>query len=164
MGKKLLFKAAIAAAFAIGLVSTNAVALEKREVEAVVTILEQLSADTGQTVFYDEEAAQEWFEIDEESSQLIAAAGFTDTSWKNAFDQTMAGFIASMPSADRDEMEEKYAGKLNEAKMTPEQKQAAMEMLRAQLDKINAIRTRGAQYRGVVGPYAARLKLLSKQE
>lgn len=56
----------------------------------------------------------------------------------------MAGFIATTPPAETDKMMEAYADKLDEAtKMTPEQKQAAMEMLRTQMGNFNALRERG---------------------
>lgn len=165
MAGSLFFRAAIAAAIVLGLSANNAAALEKREAEAVVTILERLSSETRKTVFYDEDAAQEWFEIDDESSQLIPAAGFSGTSWKAAFDQTMTGFIASIPQAELEEMMEEFADKLGElGKMTPEQKTAATEMLRAQMGNFEAIREKGAPYRNVVAPYSERLKRLSKSE
>lgn len=165
MARKLFSRAVIAAAFAFGLAATDTAALETREVEAVVTILERLSAETGKTVFFDEEAAQEWFEIDDESSQLIPAAGFTDASWKDAFDQTMAGFIATISPAELEKMMEEFADKLGEvAKMTTEQKQMVIEMLRAEMGNFDAIRERGAPYRSAVEPYAGRLKLLSRQK
>lgn len=162
MARKLLSRAVIAAAFAFGLAATDAAALETREVEAVVTILERLAAETGKTVFFDEEAAQEWFEIDDESSQLIPAAGFTEPSWKDAFDQTMAGFIATISPAELEKMMEEFADKLGEvAQMTPEEKQAVMEMLHAEMGNFDAIRERGARYRSAVEPYALRLRMLS---
>ncbi|MFC3209247.1 hypothetical protein [Aquamicrobium soli] len=165
MMRKLLSKAAVAAAFVLGLAVTDAAALDAREAGAVVTILEKLSAETGKTVFYDEEAAQEWFEIDDESSQLIPAAGFSDDTWKAAFDHTMMGFIASIPQAELEQMMEEFADKLGElGKMTPQQKQAAREMLRAEMGNFDAIREQGARYRSAVAPHAARLRLLSLQK
>lgn len=159
----LFSKAAIAAAIAFGLSVTGTAALEMREAEAVVTILERLSSETGKTVFYDEDAAQEWFEVDDESSRLIPAAGFSEAGWKAAFDQTMTGFIASIPQAELERMMEEFADKLGElGRMTPEQKQAATEMLRAQMGNFDAIRAEGAQYSDTVAPYAARLKRLSQ--
>ena len=165
MTGNLFCKAAVAAAVAFVFCATSASALEKREAETVVTILERLSSETGKTVFYDEEAAQEWFEIDDESSQLIPAAGFSETSWKTAFDQTMTGFIASIPQAELQQMMEEFADKLGElGKMTPEQKKMATEMLQAQMGNFDIIREKGAPYRTVAAPYADRLKRLSKTE
>ncbi|KAB2680899.1 hypothetical protein [Brucella pseudintermedia] len=165
MTGNLFHKSAVAAAIALGLSATSAAALEKREAEAVVAILERLSSETGKTVFYDEDAAQEWFEIDDESSQLIPAAGFSETRWKAAFDQTMTGFIASIPQAELEQLMEEFADKLGElGKMTPEQKKAATEMLRAQMGNFDVIREKGAPYRNVAAPYADRLKRLSKTQ
>lgn len=163
MARRLLSRVVIAAAFAFGLAATDAAALETREVEAVVTILERLAAETGKTVFFDEESAQEWFEIDDESSQpIIPAAGFTEPSWKDAFDQTMTGFIATISPDELEKMMEELADKLGEvAQMTPEEKQEVTEMLHAEMGKFDAIRERGAPYRSAVEPYAMRLRILS---
>lgn len=159
---RLLRGAASIAVFACGLAATPAAALDAREVEAVVAILERLSSETEKTVFYDEEAAQEWFEIDDEASQIIPAAGFTDASWKEAFDGTMTGFIASIPEAELEAMMEEFVNGIAEAaKMTPQQKEEARKMLHAELGRFEEIRALGAQYRGVVAPYAPRLRKLS---
>ncbi|HWK67971.1 MAG TPA: hypothetical protein VNS34_23860 [Rhizobiaceae bacterium] len=141
-----------------------AMALDAREVQAVVTVLEKLASETGDTVYYDDEAAEQWFEIDDESSQLIPAAGFTRASWKEAFDQTMTGFIASIPDAEFEQMMEDFIDKIAEiARMTPEQKQTAAEGLRAERGKFDAIRNRGAKYKAVIIPYAERLRKIALQ-
>ncbi|MGI6852560.1 hypothetical protein [Mesorhizobium sp. 1B3] len=139
-------------------------ALDARDVQAVVTVLEKLASETGDTIYYDEEAAEEWFEIDDESSQLIPAAGFTRASWKEAFDQTMTGFIATIPNAEFEQMMEDFINKIAEmARMTPEQKQSAVDGLHAERGKFDAIRNRGAEYKAVVIPYAERLRKIAIQ-
>lgn len=149
-------------AFACAIALSPARALETREVEAVVTVLEQLASETGDTVYYDEDAAEEWFEIDEDTSRLIPAAGFSRASWKTAFDRTMTGFIATIPRAEMELMMEEFTDRLGEiAKMTPEQKEEANAMLRAEMGTFEAVRARGAPYRGTVAPYAQRLRKLS---
>lgn len=159
---KLLSRATLVAALALSLAPSRADALERREVEAVVTILERLSAATGKTVFFDEEAAREWFEIDEGTSRLIPASGFTGASWKDAFDQTMAGFISAIPPAELEAMVDDFAAKLDEArKMTPGQRQVVKELLHEQMRGQQEIRDNGMPYRGVVSPYFARIKSIS---
>lgn len=165
MTRKLLYKVAIAAAFTFGLTIGNADALNAREAESVVTILEQLAADTEKTVFYDDDAASEWLEIDSESSRLIPAAGFSEDSWQRAFDETMTGFIASIPRAEMERMMREFAGKLGElGQMTPELKQEVAEMLQEQMSTIDAIREQGARYQTIVAPYVERLRVLSFQQ
>ncbi|MDR6759245.1 hypothetical protein J2Y48_004561 [Mycoplana sp. BE70] len=144
-----------------GMVSyaSPAAALDSQEAERVVTILENLVTETGGSVFYDEEAAEEWFQIDDETSRLIPAAGFTRTAWKTAFDQTMTGFIASIPQAEMEQMMEDFMDKIGEvAKMTPQQKEEAMALLRAEKRNFDGIRARGAEYREFVSSYIPRLR------
>ncbi|KRE07144.1 hypothetical protein ASE63_23140 [Bosea sp. Root381] len=158
----LLAGIALVAALAFAFVPTGAAALDMRKAGTVVTILERLSVESGKTVYFDEEAAAEWFEIDEEASRLIPASGFTRTSWKDAFDQTMAGFIAAIPPVELETMIDEFATRLGEAaKMTTAQKQAAREMLRAHAQALDNVRKRGEQYRDAMLPYVARMKKLS---
>jgi len=153
--------AMISTAF-MGFATVGAAGLDSSEVQAVVTILEELSSETGDTVFYDEEAADEWFLIDDESSKRIPAAGFTRRAWKEAFDQTMTGFIASIPRSELEEMMEEFVNRIGEiTNMTPEQKQEAADALRADIGKLDAIRERGAPYQDVVSPYAQRLRKIA---
>ncbi|WP_449257495.1 hypothetical protein [Bosea sp. (in: a-proteobacteria)] len=161
MPRSRLPRAVLAAICAFALSVAAAAALETREVEAVVTILERLSVETGRTVFYDERAAREWFEIDAESSRLIPAAGFGEASWKSAFDRTMTGFLAAIPQPELERMTRDFSGRLG--KMTPEHRQMATAMLREQVKHIDALREQGERYRPMVAPYAARLRLLSRR-
>lgn len=152
----------LVSALLLGAAIVPAAALGAREVEKVVSILERLSTETGKTVFYDEDAAQEWFEIDDESSQLIPAAGFSNTLWKEAFDRTMMGFIATISPAEMEKMMEEFADAIGEvAKMTPQQKQEALNALRAETGKFDAVRKRGAPYRDIVKPFDQRLRNIS---
>lgn len=163
--RHLFVRAAAVAAFACGLAATAAHALEARQVEVVVTVLEQLASETGNTVFYDEDAAEEWFEADDESSRLIPAAGFTRSTWKEAFDQTMTGFLASIPQAELERMMEDFMNEIGEVgRMTPQQKQEATDALRAEMGRFETIRERGAQHRGVVAPYGPRLRRISLRD
>lgn len=149
----------------LGFSAGTAAALNTRDAQAVVTVLEKLAAETGGSVYYDEDAAQEWFEIDDESSQLIPAAGFTQSSWKEAFDQTMTGFIATIPQVELEQMINVFMEKIGElGKMTPQQKQEAAEALHAEMGKFDAIREAGARYQDIVSPYAQRLRKISLQK
>jgi len=154
-------RTALVLVFAISLAIPAAGALERREIEAVVGVLEKLTSETGNTVYYDEDAAEEWFETDEEMSELIPAAGFSRRSWKTAFDQTITGFIASVPEAEFDEMIEEFIDKVAEAgKLTPAQKREAAIALRAEMGRLDEVREQGAPYRDLVGPYGPRLRKL----
>jgi len=157
----MIARTALVLVFAISLAVPAAGALERREIEAVVGVLEKLTSETGNTVYYDEDAAEEWFETDEEMSELIPAAGFSRRSWKAAFDQTITGFIASVPEAEFDEMIEEFIDKVAEAgKLTPEQKREAAIALRAEMGRLDEVREQGAPYRDLVVPYGPRLRKL----
>lgn len=139
-----------------------AAALDRQEAGQVVAILEKLVAETSSTVYYDEEAAEEWFQTDDGSLRLIPAAGFSNATWKTAFDQTMTGFIASIPSSELEQMMEAFINQFGEAaKMTPQQKEEAASLLGAQMGHFDEIRERGTPYRDIVSPYAERLKKIA---
>ncbi|PJR92489.1 hypothetical protein CN878_23690 [Ochrobactrum sp. 695/2009] len=149
----------------VSLQSLPAAALDDREAGQVVTILEKLVVESGSTVYYDEEAAEEWFQIDEGTTGLIAAAGFTRTTWKTAFDQTMTGFIASIPEAELEKLMDDFINQFGEAtKMTPEQKAEAASLMGAEMGHFDGIRAKGAQYQDFVGPYAPRLRKITFQK
>lgn len=142
-----------------GMSTSAAMALSSTEAGTVVAVLEQLAAETGETVFYDEEAADEWFDMDAESSQHIAGAGFTRQSWKLAFDATMTGFIASIPEREFDQITEDFVTKIGEiAQMTESQKQEAMDALRAEFGKLHEVRNAGVAHISAVGPHMQRLR------
>lgn len=141
-----------------------AAALDSREAGQVVTILEKLVTETGSTVYYDAEAAEEWFQIDDEATGLIAAAGFTRQSWKTAFDQTMTGFIASIPPSELEQLMADFINQFGEAaKMTPEQKAQAASLMGAEMGHFDGIRARGAKYQEFVSPYTPRLRRITFQ-
>ncbi|MEO9337798.1 hypothetical protein ABFT80_10185 [Mesorhizobium sp. SB112] len=149
---------------ASGFLVTPAAALSVREAQAVVVVLEELTSETGDTVYYDEEAAEEWYQIDDETSQRIAAAGFTRETWKDAFDQTMLGFLASIPSSEFDQMFEEFVQKIDAlVELTDEQKQEATNAWRDQTNSFEQFRKRGAKYAAVVSPYESRLRKLAFQ-
>lgn len=161
---RLVKHVALILAASVTLHALPAAALDAREAGQVVTILEKLVAETGSTVYYDEEAAEEWFQIDDETTGLIAAAGFTRASWKTAFDQTMTGFIASIPEAELKKLMEDFINQFGEAtKMTPEQRAEAARLMDADMGKFDGIRAKGAKYKAYVTPYSPRLRKISFQ-
>ncbi|QYM71704.1 hypothetical protein K1X45_09030 [Pseudochrobactrum sp. Wa41.01b-1] len=156
---------ALLLAAGVALQAVPAAALDSREAGQVVTILEKLVVETGSTVYYDEEAAEEWFQIDDETSGLIAAAGFTRATWKTAFDQTLTGFIASVPEAELEKLMDDFINQFGEAtKMTPEQKAEAASLMGAEMGHFDGIRAKGAQYQDFVTPYAPRLRKITFQK
>lgn len=159
---RLVKHVALILAASVTLHSLPAAALDVREAGQVVMILEMLVAETGSTVFYDDEAADDWFQTDEGSSGLIPAAGFTRASWKTAFDQTMTGFIASIPQSELEQLMEGFINQFGEVtKMTPEQKAETARLMGAEMGKFDSIRAKGSKYKTYVTPYAPRLRKIS---
>src|SRR5690606_11582531 len=106
-------KLALLAAIASLFLASYAVALESREAAIVADVLETLASERGEPVYYDEEAADDWYEFDADGDGLIPAAGFTRESWQVAYEQTLKGLVALTPQSEFDAMfgnvEEKVA-------------------------------------------------------
>lgn len=136
----------------------HAFALTAREAEQVVSILEQLKDDDVQ-IAYDSETADDLFEQDAEEKKLITTAGFSQASWKQALDETMKGFFATLPDADVTAMFEDMAKRLDATPdMTDEQKKAMREWWSEQRQQIATLRTEGKPYAEIVAPLSDRLK------
>ena len=160
--RALLAGACLAGAWFAMAGTTPANGLEHREAQQVVAILEALHRETGRTVYFDEEAAGEWFEVDEESSRRITGAGFTSDGWKRAFDDTLTGFIAAVPEAEFDRLFDVFEEQLAAlAHLSEEERQAARRVWQEQKVELRAIRAQGAAHIGAVQPYVARLKKLA---
>ncbi|MDQ0509610.1 hypothetical protein [Ancylobacter amanitiformis] len=145
-----------------GMVALPALALDTRQAERVVAVLEELHEETGDTVYFDEQAALEWYERDERSSRHIAAAGFDRQSWKEAFDETLTGFLAAVPQADIDRMFAAFEDHLAATpQLTAREKRQAASIWEAQRSKLRSIRADGAQHATLVAPYVGRLKQIA---
>jgi acylphosphatase len=157
---------AIAALSAVFLLAvTPAAALEPGQAEAVVGLLERLAPERAETVYYDEEAAIEWFDYDAETEGLIAAAGFTRQTWKMAFDETLKGYIATIPDAEVDAMFGGFEAHVSQlTNISDEDKQSLIHDWRLEMQGFNDLRVEGQQYASVVQPFAARLKVLGEQQ
>jgi hypothetical protein len=153
-------------AFAVILLfSPPAAALESAEAEAVVTILEALSPERGEQVYYDEEAAGDWFDFDAETDARIPAAGFSRESWRTAYDETLTGLMATIPDAEFEAMYAASETRINASPALDEsQKRQLVAEWREELGKARALRASGVQFREVVRPIASRLRRLSPQE
>jgi DnaJ-domain-containing protein 1 len=136
----------------------RALALTAWEAEQVVSILERLKDDDVQ-IAYDSEAADDLFEQDAEEKKLITAAGFSQAAWKQALDDTMKGFFATLPEADVNAMFADMAKRLDATTdMTDEQKKAMREWWSEQRQQIATLRTEGKPFAETIAPLSARLK------
>jgi hypothetical protein len=147
----------------LSFLASPASALDRDKAASVVDILETLAQASGETVFYDDLAADEWFELDADDSGLIPAAGFGRESWKEAYGQMLKGLIASIPMAEIDEVfgnaEEKIAALPG---LSDNQKREAVHEWRVKQAEIAAIRAEGKAYMTVVTPFAPRMMKIMK--
>ncbi|MDW6022633.1 hypothetical protein SAZ10_12795 [Mesorhizobium sp. BAC0120] len=158
-------KRALLAFAAILLFLPPTAALENAEVEAVVTILEALSPERGEQVYYDEDAAGDWFDFDAETDARIPAAGFSRESWQRAYDETLKGLMATIPDAEFDAIFAGSESRINASPALDEtQKRQMIEDWREELGKARALRASGSQFREVVSPFASRLQRLSPRQ
>lgn len=157
---KLALLAALASLFLV----SYAAALDGREAAAVTEVLEALAPDRGEPVYYDEEAADDWYAFDAEGDGLIPAAGFSREGWHTAYERTLKGLIALIPQSDFDAAHdgiEKRIAALHG--LTDEQKRELVNDFKAQADRNKIYRAEGAAYAETVRPVAARLRALGDQ-
>lgn len=149
--------AILLAVLALLFFQNGAAALDSRQAGRVVETMEALREDFGD-LFYDETAADHWYEEDEFGEGRIRTAGFTRDQWRTAMDATMAGFYASM---DRAEVEALFATMTTfeqRTDFTPEQKEAMRQIVREARERMARYRSSGAVHVRVVTPFSARIK------
>jgi uncharacterized protein with beta-barrel porin domain len=140
-------------------------ALTAGEAEKVVAILEQLQPATGK-VAYDEEEAADIFEQDSTDQALIEKAGFSQESWKTAFDAVLKGFMASISDAEINALFAKLSARVEAGAgtVTPEQAQAIRDMIDENLQQIQQYRQEGRQWAAFVLPLQSRLRQIVPME
>lgn len=148
----ILFSALALAMF----LSTPARSLSPGDVERVVGVMEQLAGDLGDLA-YDEEAADIWYDEDAAYERRIAAAGFSQESWRDALDRTVKGYLATLDQARIDAalvpaLDFEARSDLSEA-----QKVAAREMIAEWRAKMTNWRKEGADDAKLVRPFAVRI-------
>ncbi|MEO3997732.1 hypothetical protein [Mesorhizobium sp. CAU 1732] len=144
------------------LVVAPAFALDRQKAEAVVAVLEELSPARGEAVYYDDEAAADWFEFDQEGDGRIVAAGFTQESWETSYEHTMKGFMATIPEIEFRSAYDGFEVKIGAIPgLTDAQKREAMTEWQAQIDRATGYRSEGALYVHAVRDLAERLRALS---
>lgn len=141
---------------------SHALAFGSGDVAVAVDLLERLSPARGESVYYDEDAAADWYEFDQEESALIPAAGFSAESWRETYDNTLKGLIALIPQAEYEAIhagiDEKVASIPG---LTDEQKRDMIADWREHVARFDALREEGETYAQTVRPFSARLRLLT---
>ena len=135
--------------------SAPAMALTPDEAEAVIGIMEHLTAEIGETM--STESGGKFYDYDSMDGALIAAQGFSRESWVVAYDAVMAGYLAVMPEAQFRMTFEEPLALLDNSELPEEQK----AMMRAHIGELmaeaQALRNAGAAHADVVRPYEQRL-------
>lgn len=153
---------ALALGFAGFLHVSHALAFGSGDVAIVADILGELSPSRGEAVYYDGEAAYDWYEFDQEEDGLIPAAGFSRESWREAYDKTLKGLIALIPPAEFDAIHKGLGQRVNALQgLTPEARQEMIDEMRKLVDGLRALRVEGQAYAEQVRPFAGRLRELA---
>lgn len=150
--------AAAAVALMLAGLAGPAVALEHHEASAVVSILERLAPERGETVFPN--AAEDWFEYDSEQEGLIEAAGYDSEEWQEIYEDTISAYLATIPddeyAAFFDGVEERLAA----SDLSAEQKAQLLEQWRSDVAELDQRRRQAKPMAVVVKPLAPRLSAL----
>lgn len=137
-----------------------AAALTAQDADRVVTVMERLQPEFG-SLAYDEEVADDWFARDAEAGGVIAKAGFTRESWRDALDATMRGYLANIPQGTVDTLFRELAERLSKApKLTSEQKAEIAAFVQEERARMDRLRAEGGADAAAVRPYVERLRRL----
>jgi len=141
---------------------SHALALGSGDVAVVVEVLERLVPERGEAVYYDEEAAADWYEFDQDGPQLLAAGDFTLEAWCEAYDNTLKGLIALLPEAEYGAI---HAGIDEKVSAIPglddERRSEIIAEWHQHVARFDALRQEGRAYASVVQPFALRLRRLT---
>lgn len=142
--------------------TSYALAFSSREAGTITAILEQLVPERGESVYLDEDAADDWYEFDVGESGLIADAGYSRSSWRDAYDKTLKGLIALMPET---EIEAISAGLVEKvaaiAGLNDEQRREVLAAMEEVVERLLLLRQEGRSYADAVRPFEARLRDLA---
>ncbi|MFK8253615.1 hypothetical protein [Ancylobacter terrae] len=134
-----------------------AAALTVREVGRVVEVMEKLRPHFG-PLAYDETLADDWFARDAEERGLIVRAGFTQASWRAAFDATVCGYLATVPESAIDALFAELRNRLaHSPRLTAAQRDSIEEFVREERVRLDRLRRAGEADAEAVRPFADRL-------
>ena len=151
-----VLKSLLAAAIWLGALGAS-LALDAREAQAVIAIMERLAEETGDGMYYD--AAADFYAFDAENEGLIAQAGFSAESWQRAYEAVASGYIAAIPeSSFAAAFEEPLARLEASTSLSAEQKAAIRADFEEQMVQLRAVRMAGQPHVGVVSPFMAQLE------
>jgi hypothetical protein len=142
---------------------TVALALGNGDVAVVAELLEELSPERGESIYYDEEAADDWYEYDQENEGLIAAAGLSRGEWRDTYDKVLKGLIALIPSAEFDAIHSGLKERVDALQgLSEQEKQRLMQEMMSRQQTMKALRSEGEAYVDAVRPFSRRLRALGR--
>jgi hypothetical protein len=155
-----MFKAIVVAVGLIaGIWAGPALALDGRQAEVVVSLMEQLAEASGEPIYLG--GSGEMLAYDEVGDGLIAAAGFDAAGWDSAYDAVIAGYMAGMPDEGFEAMFRAPLARLEASTtLSAEQKAAIRAELEPQIVEVRAAREAGRAHMAAVLPLAERVRVL----
>lgn len=142
---------------------TVALALGESEVAVVAELLEELSPERGEAIYYDEQAADDWYEYDQENGGLIEAAGFGQDDWRDSYNKVLKGLIALIPASEFDAVHAGVKERVDALQgISDEDKQQLMDEMMERKAMMQALRSEGAAYVDAVRPFSRRLRALGR--
>lgn len=147
---------------ALGLVAglvSPVLALDGREAEMVVGIMEALAADSGDSVYFG--GGPDLFEYDAVGEGLIPAAGLDENRWSVLHDEVVAGYMATIPQERFDAVFDAVLERLNaNTTLSEEQKAIVREDMAPQISEAYAARKAGLAHAETMRPLASRMQAL----
>ena len=160
---RVLQTAVAGTALALGL-TLSAKALTLEETGRVTALLVELAPDLGPYA-YDEEEADRLFDEDAASENLIAAAGFSRDSWREALAVTFSGYLATIPEDEFSRRLSQPMQRLDEAAgLSDEQKAEIRAWAEQEIAALVKLREEGARHLDAVRPHAEELDRLFNAE
>lgn len=142
---------------------TVALALGHGDVVVVAELLEQLSPERGEAIYYDEQAADDWYEYDQENGGLIEAAGFGQDDWRDSYNKVLKGLIALIPASEFDAVHAGVKERVDALQgISDEDKRQLMDEMMERKAMMQALRSEGAAYVDAVRPFSRRLRALGR--
>lgn len=149
----------IALCTALGLLLAGpALALDRREALDVVSLLEHLASERGETVYAN--GAEDWFEYDANQHGLIEAAGYGVDDWNRVYEDTIAAYLAGIPDDEYAVHFKAVEERIANSDLSAEHKQALFEEWRVIRAALDWRREAARPYAELVRPLAGRISVL----
>lgn len=155
-----MFKAIVVAIGLIAVIwAAPALALDGRQAEAVVGLMEQLAEASGEPIYLG--GSGDMLAYDEAGDGLIAAAGFDADGWDSAYDAVITGYMAGMPDEAFEAMFRAPLARLEaNTTLSGEQKAAIRAEMEPHIAEAQAAREAGRVHMAAVLPVAERVRAL----